>query len=61
MNTIIERYQKIKSNILDLNSPKSVNIVAISKTFPMSHVKPLLDFGHIHFGENKVQEAKIRD
>lgn len=58
MNTIIERYQKIKSNILDLNSPKSVNIVAISKTFPMSHVKPLLDFGHIHFGENKVQEAK---
>ena len=36
-------------------SPK---IIAVSKTFSIDHIKPLIDFGHMHFGENKVQEAK---
>ena len=31
--------------------------MAISKTFTLEHIKPLLDHGHDHFGENKVQEA----
>ena len=57
MNTIIERYNKIKSNILSLNPKKQINIVAVSKTFPLDHIKPLIDYGHNHFGENKVQEA----
>ena len=54
---IIERFNKIKSNIDDLKPSKAVNIVAISKTFSLDHIKPLIDFGHKHFGENKVQEA----
>jgi pyridoxal phosphate enzyme (YggS family) len=33
------------------------NIIAVSKTFPMSEILPLINVGHIHFGENKVQEA----
>ena len=33
------------------------NIVAISKTFPPSKILPLINHGHVHFGENKVQEA----
>jgi pyridoxal phosphate enzyme (YggS family) len=33
------------------------NIIAVSKTFPMSNILPLINHGHIHFGENKVQEA----
>ena len=33
------------------------NIVAISKTFPPSKIFPLINHGHVHFGENKVQEA----
>ena len=33
------------------------NIIAVSKTFPISEIMPLIDYGHIHFGENKVQEA----
>ncbi len=32
-------------------------IIAISKTFPLTKIMPLIDHGHIHFGENKVQEA----
>ena len=57
MNTIIERFNKIKSNIDLLKPAKPVNIVAISKTFSLEHIRPLLDHGHEHFGENKVQEA----
>ena len=33
------------------------NIIAVSKTFPISSILPLINHGHIHFGENKVQEA----
>ena len=55
MNIIIERFNKIKSNIA-----QNVEIVAISKTFPIDHIKPLIDYGHRHFGENKVQEAEAK-
>jgi pyridoxal phosphate enzyme (YggS family) len=57
MNTIVERYNKIKSNIISLKPNKPVNIIAVSKTFPLTHIRPLVDYGHTHFGENKVQEA----
>ncbi len=57
MNNILESFNKIKSNINLLHPAKPVNIVAISKTFTLDHVKPLIDYGHTHFGENKVQEA----
>ncbi len=33
-------------------------IVCVSKTFPLSKLLPLVNFGHYHFGENKVQEAE---
>ena len=32
-------------------------IIAVSKTFPISDILPLINYGHLHFGENKVQEA----
>ena len=41
-----------KSNII--NHPK---IIAVSKTFKIDNISPLIEYGHIHFGENKVQEA----
>lgn len=57
MNIIVDRYNKIKSNI-DLLKPKRlVNIIAVSKTFSLGHIQPLIDYGHDHYGENKVQEA----
>jgi PLP dependent protein len=34
-----------------------VNIIAVSKTHPFQDILPLIESGHIHFGENKVQEA----
>ena len=60
MDTIIERYNKIKSNIIKMDPKKQVNIVAVSKTFSIEHIKPLIDYGHLHFGENKVQEATAK-
>ncbi len=56
-HNIIESFNKINSNIKELRPKKRVNIVAISKTFSLEHIKPLIDHGHLHFGENKVQEA----
>ena len=57
MSTIIDRFEKIKLKISSLKPNKPVNIIAVSKTFPLDYIKPLIDHGHIHFGENKVQEA----
>jgi len=52
MNSIIYNFEKIKKIINN-----SVNIVAVSKSFNFEQIKPLVDYGHNHFGENKVQEA----
>ena len=57
MSIIIERFDKIKSIIASAKPIKPVNIIAVSKTFSIDHIQPLLDYGHNHFGENKVQEA----
>jgi len=51
----IKNYIKTELNKLNLhNNPK---IIAVSKTFKIEKVMPLISFGHIDFGENKVQEA----
>ena len=60
MSKIIESLNKIKSDISEFNKKKLIEIVAVSKTFPISHIKPLIEHGHIHFGENKVQEADVK-
>jgi pyridoxal phosphate enzyme (YggS family) len=46
--------EQIKAKFSLLRNPE---IIAVSKTFPMKEIEPLLKYGHIHFGENKVQEA----
>jgi len=53
MNFIIDNFEKIKAIV---NNNK-INIIAVSKSFQHDHIKPLIDYGHTHFGENKVQEA----
>ena len=39
------------------NHDKLPKIIAVSKTFPIENILPLIDHGHLHYGENKVQEA----
>ena len=54
-NKILENINLIKEDIRLKN--ERVKIIAVSKTFSLDYIKPLIDYGHTHFGENKVQEA----
>jgi pyridoxal phosphate enzyme (YggS family) len=51
--TYIQNLIKIK-----VNHDKLAQIIAVSKTFPIENILPLIEHGHLHYGENKVQEAK---
>ena len=52
---IITNYKKIIDEVYAIN--KKITLIDVSKTYPLSYIKPLIDFGHLDFGENKVQEA----
>lgn len=54
--SIIENYKSIINKINHLSN--EVTLICVTKTFSLDVIKPLVDNGHIHFGENKVQEAK---
>ena len=53
LTSIQENIKKLRTN--NLSKPE---IICVSKTFSIDHLKPLIDHGHVHFGENKVQEAE---
>jgi len=55
MHKSISNLISIKSEVENLE--KKLEIIAVAKTFPINHILPLIEFGHNHFGENKVQEA----
>ena len=61
MHNTVKNLLNIKNNIKDylnkLNINNNPKIVAVSKTFKIDKILPLIDYGHIDFGENKVQEA----
>ena len=61
MHTNVKRLQTVNNKVKEIISEKQLKtapqIIAVSKTFSLSQITPLLDFGHLHFGENKVQEA----
>ena len=54
VENLINIESKIKSNLTNAKLPK---IIAVSKTFNIDKIIPLIEHGHLHFGENKVQEA----
>jgi len=47
----------IKSKVNDEIGDKLPKIIAVSKTFPIENILPLIEHGHLHYGENKIQEA----
>ena len=61
MHKSVKNLINIQNNIeANLNNSKIINksrIIAVSKTFKMNEILPLINFGHMNFGENKVQEA----
>ena len=58
MNNLLSIQNELKIKIKKLNFENyNPNIVAVSKTFAIKDVIPLINHGHLHFGENKVKEA----
>ncbi len=54
----------MKNKINELIKQKQLKtnpeVIVVTKTFPMTKITPLINAGHIHFGENKIQEAEIK-
>ena len=64
MHNVLNNLISIQKEIQQINS--NTKIIAVSKTFSLEKIKPIIDSSHTHFGENKVQEAlekwsKIKD
>jgi pyridoxal phosphate enzyme (YggS family) len=58
VHNLIQIEKKIQSNIINFDiATKLPKIIAVSKTHPITSVLPLINHGHLDFGENKVQEA----
>ena len=57
VQNLIKIEEEIKSNFSDLKAPNLPKIIAVSKTFKIDKILPLIDYGHIDFGENRIQEA----
>ena len=65
MHNVVERLIAIQSEIKELliknySQNEKLNIIIVCKTFSMDKILPLIDAGHVHFGENKVQEAELK-
>ncbi len=57
---ILKRLNNILIQIKNISNKKNVNVIAVSKTFNLDYIQPILDSGHIHFGENRVKEALLK-
>ena len=55
---IITNFEKIKQEIKNNLLHRDTKVIAVSKTFSLEHIMPLVQYGHKDFGENKVQEAE---
>ena len=58
VQNLIDIQKEINTNLRNLKLSKIPKIIAVSKTFTIDRINPLIEHGHLDFGENKVQEAK---
>jgi len=57
VKNLLDIENNIKPYLNELSINNSPKIIAVSKTFEINKILPLIEYGHINFGENKVQEA----
>ena len=57
VKNLLDIENNIKINLDELNIHNYPKIIAVSKTFKLDKILPVIEHGHIDFGENKVQEA----
>ena len=62
MHSSLEKLTLVKNKVNQIVNEKQLKIdpkiIVVTKTFPLNIIAPLFDAGHIHFGENKIQEAE---
>ena len=57
VKNLINIQSNVKQKLQENNFINQPNIIAVSKTFELDHIIHLINYGHTHYGENKVQEA----
>ena len=62
MHTTLEKLNRVKNKVNEIVNEKQLKtypkIIVVTKTFPLNKIMPLLENGHIHYAENKIQEAE---
>tara|TARA_Y100000590_G_scaffold464137_1_gene632862 strand:- start:1746 stop:2417 length:672 start_codon:yes stop_codon:yes gene_type:complete len=62
MHNILQKLSLVKNQVNEIINRKQLKtnpkIIVVTKTFSLDYIKPLIESGHIHFGENKIQEAE---
>ena len=62
MHMDVQRLSAVKNHVKEILDRKQLKIapqiIAVTKTFPTEKIIPLIEIGHLHFGENKIQEAE---
>ena len=62
MHTTLEKLNRVKNKVNEIINKKQLKtdpkIIVVTKTFPLNEIIPLLQNGHIHYAENKIQEAE---
>ena len=62
MHTTLEKLNRVKNKVNEIINKKQLKtdpkIIVVTKTFPLNKIIPLLQNGHIHYAENKIQEAE---
>ena len=62
MHSSLEKLSLVKNKVNQIVNEKQLKIdpkiIVVTKTFPLSKIMPLLENGHIHYAENKIQEAE---
>ena len=64
MHESVQKLNLVKNKVKEIIDKKQLKtipqIIAVTKSFPLNKITPLLELGHIHFGENKIQEAESK-
>ena len=61
VKNLLKIEENVKSKLKKINNLNKIpKIIAVSKTFKMNDIMPLIEHGHTHYGENKVQEAQLK-
>ena len=62
MHTTLEKLNRVKNKVNEIINKKQLKtepkIIVVTKTFPLNKIMPLLEHGHVHYAENKIQEAE---